>query len=319
MGMNMVQFQKGLSLSDFIKRYGSEEACEKALHASRWPHGWRCPECDCERSCTFYREGRKYWKCYRCAHQTTLVSGTLFEATKLPLSKWFLALYVLTQTKNSVSSLELMRHLGVCYRTAWRIKHKVMQAMADRESRRQLTGRVEVDDAYLGGEKPGGKVGRGSENKVPFVAAVQTSPDGHPQLMRLDPVASFTKEAIGAWSKTALDESAVVISDGLHCFQAVAVSGAAHQAHRVGSGRQSVEHIEFRRVNMLLGNLKTSISGTYHAFDFRKYAHRYLAEVQYRFNRRFRLAEMLPRLLRASVLAQPYSESALRLEVARVC
>ena len=116
-----------------------------------------------------------------------------------------------------------------------------------------------------------------------------------------------------------LDESAVVISDGLHCFQAVAVSGAAHQAHRVGSGRQSVEHIEFRRVNMLLGNLKTSISGTYHAFDFRKYAHRYLAEVQYRFNRRFRLAEMLPRLLRASVLAQPYSESALRLEVARVC
>jgi ribosomal protein L37AE/L43A len=108
MGMNMVQFQKGLSLAEFIKRYGSEEACEKALFASRWPQGWHCPKCDCEQSCTFYRDGRKYWKCYRCAHQTTLVSGTLFAATKLALSQWFLALYVLTQTKNSVSSLELM-------------------------------------------------------------------------------------------------------------------------------------------------------------------------------------------------------------------
>lgn len=319
MGMNMVQFQKGLSLADFIKRYGSEEACEKALFASRWPQGWRCPECNCERSCTFYRQGRKYWKCYRCDHQTTLVSGTLFAATKLALTQWFLALYVLTQTKNSVSSLELMRHLGVCYRTAWRVKHKIMQAMADRESRRQLTGRVEVDDAYLGGEKSGGKTGRGSENKVPFVAAVQTSPEGFPQLMRLDPVAGFTKEAIGAWSKIALAESAVVVSDGLNCFPAVAEAGAAHEAHRVGSGRQSVEHAEFRRVNTLLGNLKTSISGTYHAFDFHKYAHRYLAEVQYRFNRRFSLRDMLPRLLRAAALAAPRSEPVLRLGSVQGC
>lgn len=319
MGMNMVQFQKGLSLADFIKRYGSEEACEKALFASRWPQGWRCPECGYDRSCTVYRQGRKYWKCYRCAHQTTLISGTLFAATKLSLSKWFLALYVLTQTKNSVSGLELMRHLGVCYRTAWRVKHKIMQAMADRESRRQLSGRVEVDDAYLGGEKPGGKAGRGSENKVPFVAAIQTSSEGHPQLMRLDPVAGFTKEAIGAWSKTALAESAVVVSDGLNCFPAVVESGAAHEAYRVGSGRRPVEHAEFRRVNTLLGNLKTSISGTYHAFNFRKYAHRYLAEVQYRFNRRFRLGNLLPRLLRATVLAAPRSEPILRLGLVRAC
>lgn len=319
MGMNMVQFQKGLSLAEFIKRYGSEDACEKALFASRWPRGWRCPKCDCEQSCTFYREGRKYWKCYRCAHQTTLVSGTLFAATKLALSQWFLALYVLTQTKNSVSGLELMRHLGVCYRTAWRVKHKIMQAMADRENTRQLAGRVEVDDAYLGGEKPGGKAGRGSENKVPFVAAVQTTFDGHPQLMRLDLVSGFTKEAIGAWSKLALVESTLVVSDGLNCFPAVTDSGAVHQSHRVGSGRGSVDHGEFRRVNILLGNLKTSISGTYHAFNFQKYAHRYLAEVQYRFNRRFRLKDMLARLLRAAVLARPRTESTLRLATVRVC
>ena len=319
MGMNMVQFQKGLSLAEFIQRYGSEDACEQALFKSRWPQGWGCPKCECDQSCTFYREGRKYWKCYRCGHQTTLVSGTVFAATKLPLTKWFLALYVLTQTKNSVSALELMRHLGVCYRSAWRVKHKIMQAMVERESTRQLRGRVEVDDAYLGGERSGGKAGRGSENKVPFVAAVQTTPSGHPQLMRLDPVAGFTKEAIAAWSKQALDSSALVISDALNCFPAVSESGAAHQPHRVGSGKQAVAHPQFHWVNTLLGNLKTSISGTYHAFDFHKYAHRYLAEVQYRFNRRFKLKDMLARLLRAAVLTAPHSEPRLRLVAAGSC
>jgi ISXO2-like transposase domain/Transposase zinc-ribbon domain len=319
MGMNRVQFQKGLSLAEFIERYGSEEACEQALFNSRWPQGWCCPRCGCDLSCCFYRDARKYWKCYLCGHQTTLVSGTLFAATKLALSKWFLALYLLTQTKNSVSALELMRHLGVCYRTAWRVKHKLMQAMAERESTRQLSGRVEVDDAYLGGERSGGKAGRGSENKVPFVAAVQTTPSGQPQVMRLDPVTGFTKEAIGAWARQALTASAVVVSDALNCFPAVSTSGAAHQPHRVGSGKQAVDHPQFHWVNTILGNLKTSIAGTYHAFAFRKYAHRYLAEVQYRFNRRFKLKDMLARLLRAAVLTAPYSEPRLRLAPAGTC
>ncbi|EQD55650.1 ISXo5 transposase transposase [mine drainage metagenome] len=91
------------------------------------------------------------WQCSACRHQTTLLSGTLFEATKLPLRTWFLALYLLTQSKTNVAALELMRHLGVCYRTAWRIKHKLMQAMTEREAGRQLGGLVQIDDAYLGG------------------------------------------------------------------------------------------------------------------------------------------------------------------------
>jgi hypothetical protein len=137
--------------------------------------------------------------------------------------------------------------------------------------------------------------------------------------MRLDPLSAHTKEAIGAWSKLGLMEATLVVSDGLNCFPAVTESGAVHQPHRVGSGRQSVKHPAFRRINILLGNLKTSISGTYHAFNFRKYAHRYLAEVQYPFNRRFNLKDMLARLLRAAVLTLPRSESKLRLATLRVC
>ena len=84
----------------------------------------------------------------------------------LPLTIWFLAMHLLTQAKNNVSALELKRHLGVRYKTAWLLKHKLMQVMSEREAPRQLDGRVEIDDAYLGGELPGGKSGRGSENKV---------------------------------------------------------------------------------------------------------------------------------------------------------
>ena len=96
----------------------------------------------------------------------------IFEATKLPLSRWFLAMHLLTRSKNNVAALELMRHLGVCYKTVWLMKHKLMEVMRVREDTRQLDGRVEIDDADLGGERSGGKSGRGSENKVPFVAAV---------------------------------------------------------------------------------------------------------------------------------------------------
>lgn len=161
MAMNRVQFQPGLSMAEFIGRYGSERQCERALIAVRWPNGFVCPHCGDTRSSSFEREGRQYWQCCRCRRQTTATVGTIFAATKLPLTTWFLAMHLLTQSKNNVSALELRRHLGVSYVTALLVKHKLMQVMADREQGLVLTGRIEIDDAYLGGEHPG-KTGRGS-------------------------------------------------------------------------------------------------------------------------------------------------------------
>lgn len=311
MSINGVQFQKGLSMMEFMNRYGTEAKCHAALVASRWPQGFRCPVCDGERHTTFIRQKRQYWQCHGCRHQTTALSGTIFEATKLPLMRWFLAMHLMTQAKNNVSALELKRHLGVRYKAAWLMKHKLLQVMAEREDSRVLEGRVEVDDAYLGGERPG-KRGRGSENKVPFVVAVQTTDDGQPVVARLNRI-EFTKEAIETWAAKALAASAQVVSDGLHAFRAIAGQVAEHTAIVVGSGRQSVTRVEFRRVNTLISNLKTAISGTYHAFNFSKYAHRYLAEVQYRFNRRFDLKAILVRLLRAAVITKPRPEPLIRL------
>jgi ribosomal protein L37AE/L43A len=311
MAMNRVQFQPGLSMPEFYERYGSEAKCRAALQAARWPKGFACPTCGGAARTTFERGGLRYWQCGGCARQCSLISGTMFESSKLPLSRWFLAMHLLTQAKNNVSALELMRQLGVSYRSAWLVKHKIMEAMRLREDGRELGGRVEIDDAYLGGERSGGKRGRGSENKVPIVAAVQTTPDGQPILacLRQQP---HTEEEVAVFSAAHIATSATVVSDGLWCFRAITIVGAEQQRIVTGSGKASVKSPQFKAINTLLGNLKTAITGTYHAFDFVKYAHRYLAEFQYRFNRRFNMKALLPRLLAALVAAPPAPEHLLR-------
>jgi len=120
-----------------------------------------------------------------------------------------------------MAALELMRHLGVCYRAAWRVKHKLMQAMTEREAGRQLGGIVQIDDAYLGGERNGGKAGRGSENKAPFVIAVETTDEGHPREAVITPLSGFTRVALDEWAQRHLRPEIDVYSDGLGAFRAV--------------------------------------------------------------------------------------------------
>jgi hypothetical protein len=213
-----------------------------------------------------------------------------------------------------VFQCRVCRKIGVSYPAAWRMKHKLMQVMVEREQETRLSGRVEVDDAYLGGENPGGKVGRGSENKIPFIAAVQTNEKNHPKYAVFSKVQAFSREEVTAWASRSLVSGTTVVSDGLDCFRAVSAAGRCdHQREVVGSGRKSTDMDCFTWVNTILGNLKTAIAGTYHAFDFDKYAHRYLGEYQYRFNRRFDLAGMLTRLIRATARSGKRPEAWLRL------
>lgn len=214
MAINAVQFQSGLSMTAFVRQYGTEAKCYRALYRSRWPKGFRCPVCNDRRRSRFLRGAQVYYQCCACRHQTTLTSGTLFEGTKLPLTTWFVALYLLTSTKTNLSALELKRHLGVRYRTAWRLKHKIMQAMMEREETRQLARFVQVDDAYLGGERNGGKPGRGSQNKQPFVIAVSTDENlEHPTFAVIEPVKGFDDVSMIDWGKRRLADGAEVFSD----------------------------------------------------------------------------------------------------------
>ncbi len=258
MKMNRVQFQPGLSLAEFFDRYGSDDKCEATVIASHWPEGFACPVCGaCEHS-LFRRQRRLYFQCSACRHQCSVISGTIFEVSKLGLARWFLAMHLLTQSKNNVAALELMRHLGICYKTAWLVKHKLMEVMREREDSRVLDGRVEMDDAYLGGELAGGKPGRGSENKVSFIAAVQTTRDGHPQFacFALQP---FTNEGVGAFAAKSLAPSPTVVSDGLLCFRSVTLIGDEHEPTVTGGSAGSVKLPQFKAINTLLGNLKTAL------------------------------------------------------------
>ncbi len=294
MPMNRVQFQSGLSLPEFIQRYGTEAQCEAVLVQFRWPTGFSCAACGHGGYCLLPSRSRMTFQCNACHRQTSLIAGTLFQGSNLPLTTWFLAIYLVSQAKTGLSALALKRHLGVSYPTAWLIHHKLMQAMAEREDCYRLSGAVQMDDAYLGGERSGGKAGRGSENKVPFVAAVSVDGNGHPSRIKLTPVPGFTTEAIIEWSKGHLSPG---------CLHIPIVAG----------GRKPNELPEFRWVNTVLGNIKTSLSGVYHAFNFGKYARRYLAAIAYRFNRRFQLKTLPERLLVAAVSTGPRSDAWLRM------
>ena len=300
MPKNIIQFQKGISLHDFLQQYGSEEQCRSALYHLRWPSGYVCPECGNTTGCEIHQ--RKVFQCHRCHHQTSLTAGTIFHGTKLPLTKWFLAVYLLTQRKKSISALQLSREIGVNYDTAWKLKHKLMQVMLERSQEKSLNGVIEIDDAYLGGEKAG-KRGRGSRNKVPFVAAVETQ-DGYPMKIQLRRIAGFRKASIKRYAQDNIAPGAIVYSDGLHCFRAFDESGYHHIPIVSGGGRPGAYQSTFKWVNTVLGNVKNSLTGTFHAVR-EKHAPRYLAEFEYRFNRRFDLAAMIDRLLFVSLRTPP--------------
>ena len=309
MAQNKVQFQKGVSLPAFLKLYGTEEQCFKVLFDWRWPDGFACPECGGRTYCQL--TARKLQQCNQCHRQTSITAGTIFNSTKLPLSTWFLGLYFIAQDKKGVSALELKRRLGISYHAAWRMKQKLMQVMMEREETKQLSGFIELDDAYLGGERPG-KPGRGAANKTPFVAAVQTTPEGQPEAIKLQVVDGFRSKTIKAWAEQALEPGSTVISDGLACFHAVVEAGCAHDRIVCGGGRAAVEEPEFYWVNTVLGNLKSALRSTYHSIK-PKHAQRYLSEFQYRFNRRFDLTTIIPRLTYIALRTPPMPERLLRL------
>jgi ribosomal protein L37AE/L43A len=310
MARNSVQFQKGLSEAAFDELYGTEAKCRAAVIAWRWPDGFACPAC----GGTAHSEvkTRGLFQCSACRRQTSAIAGTIFAATKVPLRTWFRAMYHLTQTKQGISSIELARRLGVTQTTAWTLKHKLMQAMMERDAGKPLTGRVELDDAYLGGERPGGKRGRGAPGKTPFVAAVETTEEGKPVRLKLRRVSGFCGRAISGFARRGLDPGCEVVSDGLACFAAVTEAGCRHEVIKTGSGAAAARTPAFKWVNTALGNIKAAITGTYRSIS-RKHVPRYLAEFEYRFNRRYDLAAMLPRLTKAAAKTPPMPYRLLKL------
>lgn len=316
MARNKVQFQKGLSEAEFERRYGTEERCQAEVVGWRWPAGFECPQCGGRDHCVIKPSGsfpRGLFQCNACRRQTSPIAGTIFASTKLPLRTWFRALYHMTQTKQGISSLELGRRLGTTQTTAWKIKHKLAQVMLERDANKPLKGRVEMDDAYLGGQRSGGKTGRGSPGKMPIVAAVETTRDGKPVRLKIRRIKRFQKKRITDMAKRMIEAGSTVVTDGLACFRGVADAGCHHAPVVVAKAPNNSEKLAcFRWVNTALANIKNAITGTYRAVR-EKHAPRTLAEFEYRFNRRFDLTTIIPRLGWAAVRTQPMPYRLLKL------
>src|SRR5688572_6590387 len=292
---------RGLSEAQFRAAYGSEEQCRAVVEKLRWPSGFVCPTCGgCEG--TRLRTRSKI-QCRACRHQVSLTAGTIFHATKLPLVTWFLAMWLIATAKNGISSVELGRRLGIKQTNAWAMKQKIMAVMAGRENSKRLEGRVEMDDVYLGGHRPG-KRGRGAAGKQPFVAAVSTTDDRRPRKIKLLPVKGFRKKEIKKLVAEHLASTSRLVTDGLTCWTAAAAAGLAHKAIATGSGKRAAGWSPFKGVNTTLGNVKAAITGTYRRVS-PEHAGRYLASFAWRYNRRFQLISLIPRLVHSAVRTAP--------------
>lgn len=140
-----IRFQKGFSLTEFQRLYGTDEQCEAALEKARSPNGFRCPRCGGHGHGLVQGRRLKRYQGRFCGHQVTLTAGKIMQAIKLPLTIWLQAFYLIGQAKTGISSLGLSHHLGVNYDTVLLVHNKILRAMSEREN------------AYLAGERTGGK------------------------------------------------------------------------------------------------------------------------------------------------------------------
>lgn len=288
---------KAMNLLQWQARFGTEEACAEALKQHRWPNGFQCPQCGHDQR--HWVASRKVYQCNHCRRQTSVTAGTLFHSTNLPLVQWFLAIYLMVCDKGGLSALRLSKQIGVSWITAHRMLRKMRHAMADRDSVYRLGGLVELDDAFVGGRRSGGKSGRGAEGKTPILVAVE-SRDKKAGFIAMETTPSVSAGNIRQFARRHLLPWQTTRTDGL---MALRVLGETQQHEgRVTPPEQVDEWLPW--MHIAIGNLKAYLLGTYHGVTG-KYLQEYLDEFVYRFNRRFWEPELPLRLLNASMAHTP--------------
>lgn len=281
-----------LNLSKIAKQYSDEEEAYKLVERIRWPDGPICPHCGVIGNAYYLepKEGnrktrtgkttyRRVWKCADCRKQFSVLVGTIFEDSRIPLSKWLLAIHMMCAAKNGVSALELQRTLGIAYRSAWFMAHRIRYAMARPPLSDKLLGVVEADETYIGGRAKG-KRGRGAANKTPVFSLVQR--DGEVRSQKVERVS-------GKHLKKVLDEhvdpSAILVTDEFPAYRKPGQAFAKHEVANHGSGEYVRLGAHTNTAENYFGQLKRSIDGTHHHVSA-KHLDRYLAEFDFRYNTR---------------------------------
>jgi transposase-like protein len=266
------------TLLDFEKRFASEDACRDYLAAMRWPDGFRCPACG---GVAAWLTRRGLYHCRGCGLQTSILAGTLFQDTKKPLHLWFRAMWHITTQKYGANALGLQRVLGLgSYRITWTWLHKLRYAMV-RPGRDRLSGTVEVDETYIGGEKPG-KRGRGAAGKALVAIAAEEDGAGIGRI-RLRRVKDASAESLQGVVEMSVVPGSLVHTDGWSGYQGLSQRGYGHEVIRPEG---EVGEDLLPRVHRVAGLLKRWLLGTYQGAVRSSHLDYYLDEYTFRFNRR---------------------------------
>ena len=291
-----------MTVSEFRSRFGDEVLCGEHLTAQRWPNGFVCPRCG-GRS-RGYMASRRVHECAGCGYQSSVTAGTIFHKTRTPLSSWFWAIYRMSQDKKGISALQLSKEIGVSYPTAWLMQHKIRKAMADRDQGYRLQGLIEVDEGYVGGAEQGeAQKGRGAKTKSVVAVAVERRAPGQqgekpiPGFAALAVVPNAAASSLHGFLHAKVQPGSQVLSDGWRGYQGLEQQGFQHTAAPL-HGDPEAAHRLFPWVHITLSNLKRFLLGTHHKVE-PQHLQRYVAEFNYRLNRRTMEANLFQRLVRA--------------------
>lgn len=274
------------NLREFQSQFATEEACRAYLAASRWPDGFVCPRC--RNGSAHELTGLGRWQCARCRHQVSLTAGTVLHNTKLPLTVWFWAAYLMTTDKRGISALLLQRQLGLgCYETAWMMLHKFRRAMVNLE-REPLWGEVEVDETWVGGTQAGLRGSRQVKGRKAalVIVAVEKRRKASGRV-RMAVIPDFKSATLNAFVQQNVASGSTIYTDGLKSFTRFEQVGFRHVPRTqplqsdLRKGSKSVVPLADRS----LGNLQQWLIGTYHGVS-REQLQVYLDEFVFRHHRR---------------------------------
>jgi transposase-like protein len=266
---------------EFQERFATEEACRDYLFACRWPDGFRCPRCGCDRAGEETR--RNLWVCTACGHQTSVTAGTVMHATRTPLRLWFWAAYLVATHHPGISAKQLQRQLGLSrYETAWLMLQKLRRAMVAPE-REPLRREVEVDEFFLGGYEEGLQGSRQRGKKALCGVAVEVRGQGSGRL-RLMTLADAAMPTLTAFATETTAPGATVHTDGWKGYNGL---GRAGYDHRPRSQRAASpgEEPYLPRAHRAISNLKAWMHGTHRGVGA-PHLQVYLDEYVFRHNRR---------------------------------
>ena len=268
---------KSIDLLELTEQFHSEELCRETLARLRWPNGIECPRCSGKQH--GYNSKSYRWDCYSCAYSFTALSGTIFHDTKLPLRKWFMAVLLMVEAKKGISANQMKRTLGISYKTAWYLCHRIRAAMLQAQQG-LLSGTVEVDETYIGGKVRG--KGHGYKgNKVIVAGAVQR---GGPVVLQV--VDDNGRQTLHDFIRESTDPRVRrIITDDWPAYRGIADHDTAHETVNHSAEEWVRGDTHTQTVESVWSLFKRSIVGSYHKLSA-KHLNAYLDELEWRFNNR---------------------------------